>query len=163
MSNTDRAKRSTRVLFASSAGGHLAQLLQLEPWYIDPANDVETEWMTFDLPDAVGLLAGHEVMWAHHPTTRSFKNLVLNTWLAWKEIRRFRPHLVMSSGAAIAVPAFYVGKLFGAKTVYIEVVDRIDTRTLTARLVSPVTDLFLAQDESQLQLFPGSHLIGRLL
>ncbi len=152
-------RRAERVLFASSAGGHLAQLMRLEPWYADR----DVLWMTFDLPDAVGLLAGEDVVWAHHPTTRSLKNLVRNTWLAFREIRRMRPDLIVSSGAAIAVPAFYVGKLFGAKTVYVEVVDRIDTRTLTARLVSPVTDLFLAQDESQVRLFPGSHLIGRLL
>lgn len=160
MSDTTEASATTmRVMFASSAGGHLAQLIQLEPWY----RDHEVVWMTFDLPDAVGLLAGSEVAWAHHPTTRNFKNLVRNTLLALREVRRLRPHLVISSGAAIAVPAFYVGKLFGARTIYIEVVDRIDTRTLTARLVSPVTDLFLAQDESQVRLFPGSHLIGRLL
>lgn len=160
MSETSTSeRRTTRVMFASSAGGHLAQLMRLEPWY----REHEVLWMTFDLPDAVGLLAGRDVVWAHHPTTRSFKNLVRNTVLAFREIRRMRPDLVISSGAAIAVPAFYVGKLFGAKTIYVEVVDRIDTRTLTARLVSPVTDLFLAQDESQVRLFPGSHLIGRLL
>lgn len=160
MSDTPTVEPSpTRVMFVSSAGGHLAQLMRLEPWY----RDHEVLWMTFDLPDAVGLLAGRDVVWGYHPTTRSFKNLVRNTWLSIKEIRRMRPDLIVSSGAAIAVPAFYMGKLFGAKTIYIEVVDRVDTRTLTARLVSPVTDLFLAQDESQLKLFPGSHLIGRLL
>ena len=156
---TTSEPRPARSLFASSAGGHLAQLLRLEPWY----RDHEVLWMTFDLPDAVGLLAGKDVVWGHHPTTRSLKNLLRNTLLAFREIRRMRPDMVISSGAAIAVPAFYVGKLFGAKTVYVEVVDRIDTRTMTARLVSPVTDLFLAQDESQVRLFPGSHLIGRLL
>lgn len=91
------------------------------------------------------------------------KNLVRNAQLAVREIRRFKPDVIVSSGAAIAVPFFWIGKLFGVKTVYVEVVDRIDTRTLTARLVSPVTDLFLAQDEQQLELFPGAHLIGRLL
>lgn len=148
-----------RVVFACSAGGHLAQLLQLEPWY----RDLEVRWVTFDLPDAVSLLRGADVVYAYHPTTRSIRNLVRNTWLAVRETARFRPDLIVSSGAAIAVPFFWVGKLFGAKTVYIEVVDRIDTRTLTARLVSPVTDLFVAQDPQQLELFPGSHLIGRLL
>ena len=58
---------------------------------------------------------------------------------------------------------FWLGKLFGARTVYIEVIDRVDSRTLTARLVFPVTDAFLAQDPSQLDLFPGSILIGELL
>lgn len=158
----DSATGSTEqlnVLFVSSAGGHLAQLLRLEPWYRRHA----VRWVTFELPDAVGLLAEREVVWAFHPTTRSLKNLIRNGALAIREISRNRPHVIVSSGAAIAVPFFWLGKLFGAKTVYIEVIDRIDTRTLTARLVSPVTDLFLAQDESQLELFPGSYLIGTLL
>jgi hypothetical protein len=161
MSDTASADRqqSTRILMACSAGGHLAQLLRLEPWY----RDLDVRWITFDLPDAVGLLRDEDVVWAHHPTTRSVKNLVRNTLLALREIRHHRPDVVVSSGAAIAVPCFYIGKLFGAKTVYIEVIDRIDTRTLTARLVSPVTDLFITQDDAQLDLFPGSHMIGRLL
>jgi hypothetical protein len=148
-----------RVLFTSSAGGHLAQLLRLEPWY----RELDVRWVTFDLPDAVSLLDPSRVTWGYHPTTRSFKNLVRNAILAVREINRHRPVVIVSSGAAIAVPFFWVGKLFGVKNVYVEVIDRIDTRTLTARLVSPVTDLFLAQDPAQLELFPGSHLIGQLL
>ncbi len=146
-------------MFASSAGGHLAQLLQLKPWY----GEHDVRWVTFRLPDAVSLLDGASVAWAYHPTTRDVKNLIRNTFLAVREVNRMRPDVIVSSGAAIAVPFFWIGKLFGAKTVYVEVIDRIDTRTLTARLVSPVTDLFLAQDPEQLDLFPGSHLIGRLL
>ncbi len=148
-----------RLMFACSAGGHLAQLLRLEPWY--SAHDVR--WVTFDLPDAISLLPGEDVVWAHHPTTRSVKNLVRNTFIAVREIARMRPDVIVSSGAAIAVPFFWIGKLFGAKTVYVEVIDRIDTRTLTARLVSPVTDVIAAQDPAQLEQFPGSHLIGKLL
>ena len=69
-------------------------------------------------------------------------------------MRSFRPDLVVSSGAGVAVPFFWIGKLFGARTVYVEVIDRIETRTVTARLVSPVTDLLVAQDPAQLELFP---------
>lgn len=148
-----------RVLLASSAGGHLAQLCRLEPWY----RHHDVTWVTFELPDAQSVLSGQDVVWAYHPTTRNVVNLVKNTWLAFRQIRSLRPDIILSSGAAVAVPFFWIGKLFGAKTIYLEVIDRFDTRTLTARLVSPVTDLFVVQDESQLELFPGSHLIGRLL
>ncbi|MDW3214184.1 MAG: hypothetical protein R8G01_09325 [Ilumatobacteraceae bacterium] len=148
-----------RVLIASSAGGHLAQLLRLERW----SDQHDVTWVTFELPDAVSNLEGRKVVWAYHPTTRNIKNLLRNTWLAIRTVSRSRPDLVISSGAAIAVPFFWVAKLFGAKTVYIEVIDRFDTRTMTARLVSPVTDLVLVQTRPQLELFPGSHLIGTLL
>ena len=152
---------STRltVLFASSAGGHLAQLLQLSSWYADH----DRTWVTFQLPDAVSLLQGEKTIWGHYPTTRNVPNLLRNMWLALRVVRKQRPSVIVSSGAAIAVPFFWIGKLYGAKTVYVEVIDRIDTRTLTARLCSPVTDLVIAQDESQRQLFPGCEVIGRLL
>lgn len=160
MSGDDaNSAKPLRVLLPCSTGGHLAQLLRLRSWY--DRHDVR--WMTFELPDAEYLLGDADVVWAHHPTTRNPLNLIRNTVLAFREIRRFRPDLIVSSGAAVAVPCFWVGKLFGAKTIYIEVIDRIDTRTLTARLVSPVTDLFVAQDPAQIDLFPGSHLIGPLL
>jgi len=148
-----------RVLMVGSAGGHLAQLLRLEPWY--HAHDVT--WVTFDLPDARSSLTGRSVIWAHHPTTRNIPNLVRNAIQAVVTIRRARPELIISSGAAVAVPYFWIGKLLRSRTVYIEVVDRVDTRTLTARLVSPVTDVFMAQVPEQVRLFPGSILIGRLL
>lgn len=148
-----------RVLLVSSAGGHLAQLCRLAGWY--SRHDVR--WSTFDLPDARSMLGDADVVWAHHPTTRNIPNLLRNVRLAFREIRRHRPDVVVSSGAGIAVPFFWVAKLFGISTIYVEVIDRFDTRTLTARLVSPVTDLFVVQDEQQLELFPGSHLIGRLL
>jgi hypothetical protein len=147
------------VLFACSAGGHLAQLLQLRPWF----QQRRRLWVTFEQPDAVGLLADEDTEWAFHPTTRNIPNLIRNTLLAWRIIRRTRPTLIVTSGAGIAVPFFWVGKLFRAKTVYVEVIDRIDTRTMTARLCSPVTDVVVAQDESQRALFPGCHVIGRLL
>jgi len=148
-----------RVLMVGSAGGHLAQLLRLDSWSC--LHDVS--WVTFDLPDARSSLDGRSVVWAHHPTTRNIPNLVWNSIQAVATIRRTRPKIIVSSGAGVAVPYFWIGKLFGARTVYIEVVDRLDTRTLTARLVSPVTDAFLAQVPEQLQLVPGSILIGRLL
>ena len=160
---TDRAEygsdRVQRVMMVGSAGGHLAQLMQLEPWY----RRFAVRWITFDMPDAVGHLRGADVVWAHHPTTRNVRNLLRNSLLALRQVRSFRPDLVVSSGAGVAVPFFWIGKLFGARTVYVEVIDRIETRTVTARLVSPVTDLLVAQDPAQLELLPGSHLIGALL
>ena len=156
---TTSASSGRRVLLVCSAGGHLAQLRQLAPWY----SGRRTRWVTFDLPDAVGALSGEDVVWAYHPTTRNPKNLLRNARLAIRQVRSFRPDLIVSSGAGVAVPFFWIGKLFGCATVYVEVIDRIDTRPLTSRLVSPVTDLFVVQVPAQQRLFPGSSLIGPLL
>lgn len=52
---------------------------------------------------------------------------------------------MISSGAAVAVPFFYIAKLMGKKLIYIEVFDRIDKPTLTGKLVYPIVDEFIVQ------------------
>lgn len=128
----------------------------LEPWWAEH----DRAWVTFDTDDAVAKLADEPVTWAHHPTTRNAKNLLRNTVLAWRTMRAFRPDVVVTTGAAVAVPFFWMHRLFGARTVYLEVYDRIETRTLTGRLCRPVTDLFLVQWPEQQSLYRHSVVLG---
>jgi hypothetical protein len=51
----------------------------------------------------------------------------------------------------------------GIPTIYIEVFDRLDSRTLTGRLCRPFATRFLVQWEQQRDLYPGSTVIGTLL
>jgi UDP-N-acetylglucosamine:LPS N-acetylglucosamine transferase len=108
-------------------------------------------------------LEGEPVDWAFHPTTRNVTNLIRNLGLAWRIVRRERPMMIVTTGAGVALPFFLTGKLFGAKTVYIEVYDRIDTRTLTGRLCYPLTDRFLLQWEEQRTQYPKGIVVGPLL
>ena len=45
---------------------------------------------------------------------------------------------------------------------YLEVFDRVDSKTLTARLCRPVTDLFLVQWPEQERLYKDSVLLGKV-
>lgn len=148
------------VALVGSSGGHLAQLLPLRD-LVDPT---KRTWVTFGTPDAEGALREEsDVVWAYYPTTRHAWNLLRNTFLAWRVMRTRRPRLVVSTGAAVAVPFFILSRIFGARTVYIEVYDRIDTPTLTARLCSPFTDALLVQWPEQRKLFRESQEVGPLL
>ncbi len=147
-----------RVLFVSSSGGHLSQLLQLRPWWTYH----ERQWVTFDLPDARSKLQGEILIPAHHPTTRNVKNLLRNLPLALSVIRRFRPDVIISNGAGVAVPFFLVGRLLRVPTVYLEVYDRIDSRTLSGKLCAPLATRFLVQWPEQQALYEGSALVGPL-
>jgi UDP-N-acetylglucosamine:LPS N-acetylglucosamine transferase len=155
---TDTAQPK-RVLFALSSGGHLAQALTLEPWW----RDFDRLWVTFDTPDALSVLVDERTVWAYRPTTRHIGNLLRNSWLAWKVVRRYRPDIVISTGAGVALPFFVLAKLMRIPTCYIEVYDRVNTPTLTGRLCRPFSDLFLVQWPEQLDLYKGSVLVGRLL
>jgi UDP-N-acetylglucosamine:LPS N-acetylglucosamine transferase len=148
-----------RILLACSAGGHLRQLDALRPWW----SEHERHWMTFDKPDAISILEGEAVTWAYHPTARNIPNLIRNFGRTWRVLRRFRPDVIVSTGSAIAVPLFVWSRFFGIRTVFIEVYDRIDNATLSARMVRPITDLFLVQWPEQQHLYPGSVVVGRLM
>jgi UDP-N-acetylglucosamine:LPS N-acetylglucosamine transferase len=145
-----------RVLMVCSAGGHLSQLLQLRAWWAQH----ESRWVTFDLPDAHSKLDGETVITAHHPTTRNIPNLVRNLGLARRVIAEFRPDVVVSNGAGVAVPFFAVARASRIPTVYLEVYDRIDSTTMTGRLCRPLSSMFLVQWPEQQRLYHGSALIG---
>lgn len=147
------------TLLVASSGGHLAQLLALEPWW----RERDRTWVTFDTEDARSRLAGERVVWAHHPTTRNVRNLLRNLLLAIRLIRARRPDVVVSTGAAVAFPFFLVAKARRIPTVYVEVYDRLDSPTLTGRLCRPITDLFCVQWEEQTRFYPGAKVIGSLL
>ena len=134
------------------------QLYMLKPFW----ESKDRFWVTFDKEDARSMLEGEVVYHCHYPTNRNIPNLVRNTRLAWRLLRQERPDLIVSTGAAVAVPFFFLGKLLGAKTVFIEVFDRIDTPTLTGRLVKRFADLFIVQWEEQLSVYPGAVNLGSI-
>jgi UDP-N-acetylglucosamine:LPS N-acetylglucosamine transferase len=148
-----------KVLMVCSSGGHLAQMLTMEPWW----RQHDRWWATFQTPDAESSLVGERVSWVFHPTTRSARNAVRNLGLAVRLLRAVRPDVVLSTGAAVAVPFFLVARAMRIPTVFIEVYDRIDSATLTGRLCRPLSTLSCVQWEEQLQHYPGAQVIGPLL
>jgi UDP-N-acetylglucosamine:LPS N-acetylglucosamine transferase len=154
VSNADR-----HALLVGSSGGHLTQLWSLKPWW----QQGDRTWVTFDTPDATSLLADETAIWASHPTTRNIPNLLRNTWLAWKTLRRIRPDIVVSTGAGVALPFFVFARLLRIPTAYIEVYDRIDSATLTGRLCHPFTTVMCVQWEEQRSLYRNAQVIGELL
>lgn len=152
------AAPGTVALLVGSSGGHLDHLVRLEPWW----RTMERAWVTFDLPDARSRLAHETTYWAHHPTTRSAKNLLRNLGLARRVLREVRPDVVVSTGAGVAVPFFAIARLMGIATVYLEVFDRISSRTLTGRLCRPLSTRFLVQWPEQQRLYPGSIDVGSI-
>lgn len=147
-----------KVCFVTSSGGHLTHLIQLKEWW----KDKERFWVTFEKEDSKSILKGEKKYWCYFPTNRNIKNLIKNAFLAIKILREEKPDIIISTGAAPAIPFFYLGKIFGAKLVYIEVYDRIDKPTLTGKIVYPISDLFVLQWEEQRKFYPKGEMLGGL-
>lgn len=145
-----------KVCFVGSSGGHLTHLYMLKPFW----ENKDRFWVTFDKEDARSLLKNEKVYPCYYPTNRSLKALMINLRVAWKVLWKERPDLIISSGAAVAVPFFYLGKLLGAKLIYIEVFDRINKSTMTGKLVYPITDKFIVQWEEMKKIYPKAINLG---
>jgi len=148
-----------RVLMVCSSGGHLQQLMTLKPWW----SQRDTAWVTFPTEDGLSKLSGERTYFAYYPTTRNIKNLIRNTLLAVRVMAKERPDVVVTTGAGVALPFFVLARLRRVPTVYIEVFDRIDHATLTAKLCRPFTTRMLVQWDEQKDLYAGSTVVGRLL
>jgi UDP-N-acetylglucosamine:LPS N-acetylglucosamine transferase len=126
----------------------------------DAWRGLSVAWVTLDKSDARSLLADEQVFYAHGPTARNLRNLILNIWLALSLIRRSRPRAILTTGAGIAVPFAWIGRLFGAYVVYIESVTRIEAPSLTLRLVAPCSHRIYAQWEELVERVPRARYVG---
>ena len=107
-------------MLVCSPGGHLLQLLRLQPAW----EGMETTWVTLPAADTDYLLREERVVLGRGPTNRNLRALVSNLRLAWRTVRRERPDVILSTGAALAVPFFLAGKLCGARLVFVESLTR---------------------------------------
>lgn len=136
----------------------MTHLYMLKPFW----KDKNRFWVTFDKEDARSLLKDEKMYPCYFPTNRNIKNLIRNTFLAIRVLKKEKPDLIISSGAAVAVPFFYLGKMMGAKLIYIEVFDRIDKPTMTGKMVYPIVDKFIVQWEEMKKVYPKAVNFGSI-
>lgn len=147
-----------KIGLVGSSGGHLTHLYMLKPFW----QNKEHFWVTFPKEDARSLLKGERMYPCFYPTNRNLWNLIRNTFVAIKVLHKEKPDLLISSGAAVAVPFFYLAKLRGTKLIYIEVFDRIDKPTLTGKLVYPIVDVFVVQWDEMKKVYPKAVNLGSI-
>jgi len=147
------------VLLACSSGGHVLQLLALR----DAWSGLDRVWVADDTRDVRSLLAGERVVFAHGPTSRNARAFALNLRLALRVVRRFRPQVVVTTGAATAVPVAWVARLYGARVVYVESLSRIAEPSLSLRLIAPSANRIYVQWPELADRVRGARYVGNVL
>jgi UDP-N-acetylglucosamine:LPS N-acetylglucosamine transferase len=75
-----------------------------------------------------------------------------------------RPHIIVSTGSEIALPAFLIGKLlFRSKVIYMECFTRIETLSGTGKVVYRLSHLFLVQWPELAAKYERASYEGRLI
>ncbi len=145
--------KKVKLLFPSSSGGHLTEIAQLKKLF----DTYEYLIVTEDLPLNKKLLIGKNCIYVkpngQNRNLTFWKNFIVNWWLAFKIMLRFKPDAIVTTGSHTAVPFCYIGKLFGCKIIYILSFCRIDSRAKAADLIYPVSDLFFVQWENMKSVY----------
>jgi len=146
-----------KTCIVSSCGGHLTEVRALKPAY-------ETNEYFYVLNDQAILpddMKGRTYFISH--SERDWK-FFLNLWEAFRILLRERPQVILSTGAGPAVPFAIVGKLFfRTRVIFVETITRIDTPSMTGRIMYRIADDFFYQWRSLTPYFPNGRYGGPLL
>ena len=151
-----------KVLFISSIGGHLSELLKLEPvfekynYHIITEKGVCTEYLKARYEKRVSYLP-------YCTRSKIFSYIFIYSYLIIKSIYLFykiKPEIIITTGTHTAVPMCYIGKLFGRKIIYIESKANINKKTLTGKIIYPIADLFIVQWKNMLKFYPKAIYVG---
>jgi UDP-N-acetylglucosamine--N-acetylmuramyl-(pentapeptide) pyrophosphoryl-undecaprenol N-acetylglucosamine transferase len=158
-----RHVRSLKLCLAASGGGHVRQLLDLQPvWAREDAFFI-TE------PTALGhsISADHSTHFVAHVAwgqtrlgapLRMIAGGIKNAWSSLRIIWRERPDVVITTGAGSMAFAALWARLFGARIILIDSFARFDAPSLFARLVGPIAHKRIAQSPASASKWPGSIL-----
>lgn len=129
-----------RMLLIASGGGHWIELKRLSKAF----ENFETLYIsTLQYGEAP---SGEKPVEVVRDASRSDlpAMMVLALQIFWK-LLKFRPHFVVTTGAAPGLLALRLGKLMGAKTVWIDSLANGEELSLSGKLAEKYADLWLTQ------------------
>lgn len=145
-----------KVLFISSTGGHLRELMKLEPLFkmYDYSIITEKDLTTKKLSKK------YKIYYVPYSTrSKLIRYFLKYSIVILKSIVLFikiKPDAIVSTGTHTAIPICFLGKIFKKKIVYIETYANITRKSLTGKIIYPISDLFIVQWKEMKKLYPKS-------
>lgn len=140
------SKDGKRVMAIASKGGHWMQLMRLRPAW----DDCDVTYVSTDKGYASEIEAPDGAkpprFFTVPDASRTDKIKILMQMLAVIGVLiRVRPHVIVTTGAAPGFFALLVGRIFGAKTIWIDSIANADEVSLSGRKIRPYANLWLTQ------------------
>lgn len=128
-----------RIMAVASTGGHWVQLRRMMPAF----EGAEVRYVTTNAAHASEVNGPlHTVSDANNQTR------ILLVWMLLKMlwlVVTIRPHVVFSTGAAPGAAALVLGKLVGARTIWVDSIANAERLSMSGRWVQYWADLWLTQ------------------
>ncbi len=146
------------VLFISSGGGHLNELLKLSPlfdkynYHIVTEKNKSTKYLKKEYNKKLSYLVyGTKKLLLIYPFI-----LLINSFISLFYFIKYKPGYIVTTGTHTAGPMCCIAKIFGKKVIYIETLANIHSKTVTGKLIYKFADLFVVQWKSMLEVYPNA-------
>jgi hypothetical protein len=150
--------KAKRILLVASAGGHWVQMSRLTEAFAGH----DTAYVT-TMAGAVAP-SGSRPVWVVTDASQSepMRLPLLGVQLV-KIMLTFKPDLVMSTGAAPGLVALHIGKLLGARTVWIDSLANSEKLSWSGVMARRCADIWLTQWPHLVQNYEGLECHGAVL
>ena len=143
-----------KICFAASTGGHFEQLMMLKPLMKKYDSFIVTEKTNYSVSNL------EFNTYYLHQVNRREKSFIFrmigNSLKTLKILISERPDVVISTGALATIPMCLFGKIFGKKIIFIESFAKVNSQTLTGKLVYKFADQFYVQWDEMKKFYPNA-------
>jgi len=154
-----KQRKKLRICLAASSGGHLNQLLRL--------TDSWKGYKTFSItttPVVAEKLRKYGTSYVVGESNRQHLLKVVKVLIRCiKIIFRERPDVVISTGASVGCMTCILGKLLGAKVIWIDSITNVEQISLSGKMVRYISNLFLVQWPELAKRYSHAEYVGTVI
>lgn len=141
-----------KICFIASSGGHFEQLMMLKPLMNKYESFIVTEKTDYSV------VKDNQKVYYLKQVNRNEKSfipkMIYNSIITMKIFIKEKPDLIISTGALATIPMCIISKLFRKKVIFIESFAKVNSPTLTGKLIYKFADQFYVQWEEMLKIYP---------
>lgn len=152
------ASRPKRIMAVASAGGHWVQLSRISPAFEGHDCQYVSTMKSMVAP------SGNRQVLAVHDASRHepFRLIALWLRLAWHVVK-FRPNVLITTGAAPGLIALQISKMIGARTIWIDSIANAEQLSMSGQLARRFADDWMTQWPHVAEKYDGLKYAGRVL
>lgn len=143
-----------KIMFISSMGGHLSELMKLNFKDYDYSIVTEKTDSNKDLKDKYKNKVYYLAYGTRKTPIRYFFILIFNFFRSMYLYFKLKPEVIVTTGTHTAVAMCYIARIFRKKVIWIETFANKNTKTLAGRLVYPIANTFVVQWEEMKKIYP---------
>lgn len=153
-----KSKKSLKICFAASSGGHYEQLMMLKPLMDKYENFILTEKTKYKT-----VAEGKKFYYLKQVNRKEkscFFKLLANAFKSLFIFLKEKPDVVICTGALAMIPMCLLAKIFRRRLIYIESFAKVTSPTHSGKLLYRYADQFYVQWESMKEFYPEAICLG---